>query len=130
MDTDGVLAEVRRLAGRYRGLRLLVLYGSRGRQQDHDLSDWDIGFLADGGFDAADLRVELTRAVGTDAVDLVDLGRASALLRFEAARQGWSVYERARGELEAFVLDATIFWCDVEPVIRVAQAAVLASLSD
>ncbi len=71
----------------------------------------------------------MSDALGTDDVDLVDLARSSALLRFEAAGHGRCIYESAPGNADAFVLGATIFWCDAEPVIRRAQAAVLAGLS-
>lgn len=128
MDTERALATLRRIAARHE-VRLLVLHGSRGRGRVHAGSDWDLGYLADATFDPAALAVDLTAALGTDDVDLVDLARASALLRFEAARHGRCVHEASPGIHETFVLDATLFWCDAEPVIRRAQAAVLAGLS-
>lgn len=128
MDRDRLLDEVARIAARHEGLRLLVLHGSRGRGDHHDRSDWDFGYLADTGFEASGLLADLMQALGDD-VDLVDLARASALLRFRAARDGRPVHERGQGTFEAFALDATLFWCDAEPVIRRAQAGVLARLS-
>ncbi|MGQ0575926.1 MAG: type VII toxin-antitoxin system MntA family adenylyltransferase antitoxin [Pseudonocardia sp.] len=109
-------------------LRLLVLHGSRARGDEHDGSDWDFGYLADEPFDAAALLDELGRVLRTDAVDLTDLARASALLRFGAARDGRCVHERAPGEHLRFVHEATRFWCDAEAVIRRAHADVLADL--
>ncbi len=129
MDLDVASAALERTAARHKGLRLLLLHGSRSRHQDHRGSDWDLGYLADGDVDPASLRADVSHALGTDEVDLADLARASALLRFEAARHGRCIYEGAPGAHHAFVLEATIFWCDAEPVIRRAQAAVLASLS-
>lgn len=129
MDSDDALSEVERRAARHPGLRLLVLHGSRSRQAAHAASDWDFGYLADDELDPGELHVAVSAALGTDAVDLVDLARASALLRFGAARHGRCVYEAEPGVHEAFVLAATLFWCDAEPVIRRAQQSVLADLS-
>jgi hypothetical protein len=78
--------------------------------------------------DIAGLAAELTAALGTDAVDLVDLDRASALLRFRAARDGLPLLERPAGSFERFQLEAVRFWCDAGPVIRAAQDDVLAAL--
>lgn len=110
------------------GLRLLMLYGSRARGNAGPRSDWDVGFLADDGFDVAGLVVALTTVLGTDAVDVVDLAAASALLRFRAARDGISLVERRAGEHEQFQIEAVRFWCDAGPVIRAAQDGVLAAL--
>jgi predicted nucleotidyltransferase len=129
MDLDDALATLELTAQRHKGLRLLLLHGSRSRQQEHSRSDWDLGYVADDGVDPAGLHADVSHALGTDAVDLADLARASALFRFEVARHGRCIYERAPGIHQAFVMEATIFWCDAEPVIRRAQAAVLASVT-
>jgi predicted nucleotidyltransferase len=110
------------------GVRLLVLHGSRARGDAGPESDWDVGFLADDGFDVVGLVVALTTALGTDAVDIVDLATASALLRFRAARDGIALVERPPGEFRRFQLEAVRFWCDAGPVIRAAQDDVLAAL--
>lgn len=110
------------------GLRLLVVHGSRGRGDAAPRSDWDFGFLADNGLDAAALRARLTVAMGTDAVDLVDLASASALLRFRVARDGVVLFERPTGAFRRFQLEAVRFWCDAGPVIRAAHDEVLAAL--
>jgi hypothetical protein len=130
MEPDDVLGELRLSAAQHTGLGLLVLHGSRSRGDTHAASDWDFGYLADARFEPADLSAALTGLLGTDDVDLVDLSRASALLRFETARSGRLVYEAIPGTHEAFVLEATRFWCDVEPVLRRAHAAVLSELPD
>lgn len=102
-----------------------MLHGSRATGHAHAGSDWDLGVLGGAGLDLDGLRVALTEALGTDDVDLVDLAHATALLRFEAARGGRCVFERQPGAFEAFVLEATLFWCDIEPVLRRAHADVL-----
>lgn len=55
-------------------------------------SDWDIGVLKHRGFLEADTYLDfayhLARAVGHGNLDVVDLRRASPLLKYEAARTG------------------------------------------
>jgi len=58
----------------------------------------------------------------------VDLRRASALLRYRAARDGIPLLERPPGEFQRFQLQAVQFWCDAETVIRRAHDDVLAAL--
>lgn len=124
-DATVALAPV---AAEHPQLQVLLVHGSRATGTAHDRSDWDLGYLADDGLDHLGLLAAVTRMLGTDDVDLVDLRRASALLRFEAGRDGHLVHERSPGDHLDFVLEATRFWCDAEPVIRRAQAAVLAGL--
>lgn len=109
-------------------MQLLVLHGSRARGDHGRGSDWDFGVLVDDGFDPSGLADALGGLLGTDAVDVVDLRRASALLRFRTARDGRPLIERRAGEFERFQLEAVLFWCDAGPVIRAAQRDVLTSL--
>ena len=95
------------------GVGLAVLHGSRARGDGAPDADWDIGIL--GTADMAVLTAELTAVLGTDAVDLVDLGRASALLRFRAARDGMPLLERPEGSFMRFQIEAAQFWCDAGP---------------
>jgi hypothetical protein len=129
MDLDEAAAALERVAAHHAGLCLLVVHGSRSRHQAHPGSDWDLGYVAADRVDPAALHADAARVLGTDDVDVVDLARASALLRFCAAAHGRCVFEATPGAHEAFVLAATLFWCDAEAVIRRAQAAVLADLS-
>lgn len=119
------LDAVRAVAARVEGLELLLLHGSRSRGAAHPGSDWDLGYLGD--IDPADLLDAVASALGTDDVDLVDLARAGALLRFEAGRDGIRLYGTDEVHLR-YVLDATRFWCDAGPVIRRAHDEVLAEL--
>lgn len=109
-------------------LRLAVLHGSRARADATEGSDWDIGVLADDPPDLAALSAALTEILGTDEVDVVDLRRTSALLRYRSARDGIPLRERPPGEFQRFQLEAVQFWCDTETVIRRAHDAVLAEL--
>ena len=61
----------------------------------------------------------------TDLVDLVDLSKASALLRIQVAVHGRPVFEEDTSVSQAFQIDAASFWCDVEPVLRVAYGQIL-----
>ena len=108
-------------------LELLVLYGSRARGVSHTGSDWDIGYLG-AAVDPDALRIDLVAALGSEAVDLVDLGRAGALLRFHVARDGVPLYESRPERFIDFQLEATRCWLDMEPVVRAANRAVLAAL--
>lgn len=112
------------------GVELLVLHGSRARGDALPSSDWDLGYLAAQGaeVDPVALLDVLTSTLGTDAVDLVDLRRGSALLRFRAARDGIALIETRPEVFLDFRLEAARFWCDAGAVIRAAQAEVLASL--
>lgn len=107
------------------GVSVLVLHGSRARHDHRPDSDWDFGFL--GAPDVGLLVARLVEVLGTEAVDVVDLATASALLRFRAAAEGRLVVGDD-AEFLRFRLAATQFWCDAGPVIRAAQDALLASL--
>lgn len=123
---DAVRVEaVRSVAARTPDLDLLLLHGSRSRGEAHAGSDWDLGYL--GAVDPVALLDGVAGALGTDDIDVVDLSRASALLRFEAARDGLRLAGKPETH-ERFVLDAVRFWCDAGPVIRRAQDDVLAGL--
>jgi hypothetical protein len=61
-------------------------------------------------------------------VDLVDLTRASGLLRFRAARDGDTLFESRPGAADDFRLQAARFWCDAEPTLRRAYEGLLAEL--
>ena len=114
------------------GLRVLAVIGSRARGDIHARSDWDFGFLVDGpnrsSFAVADaLRDVLTTHLGTDAVDVVDLARASAVMRFHAARDGLCVFEVGPHDWDEFCVQAAHFWCDAGPTIERAQRELLAT---
>src|SRR5476651_344116 len=94
------------------GLELLMLFGSRARTDARSGSDWDFGYLATSAFDVAALLGVLVDIVGSDRVDLVDLQRASGLLRYRAACDGRLIYEARPGLGERFRLEAAQFWCD------------------
>lgn len=129
-DPSGLDEQLSRAATSLAGLSLLVLFGSRARGQAHGQSDWDFGYLAEPSFDPFALHERLSILLATDDIDVVDLARASAVLRFRAAREGRLLYERSPGIHLEFIERASLFWCDVEPVIRNAHESVLKELGE
>lgn len=111
------------------GLRLLLLFGSRTRGAAHDQSDWDLGYLAAAHMDPVTLRARVAEVLGTDRLDLVDLERASGLLRYRTARDGQLVFEARPDLADEFRLDAARFWCDAAPVLQRGYEDVLAELT-
>lgn len=105
-------------------LRLAVLHGSRARGCDGGVR---LGYRRARRRppDLPILSATLTEMLGTDKVDLK---RASALLRYRAAREGIPLLERPLGEFQRFQLEAVQFWCDAETVIRSAHDDVLSAL--
>jgi predicted nucleotidyltransferase len=127
-DTAGPSADLPALsaiAARHPALRLLILFGSRARGDAHARSDWDLGYLADAGFDPDALMLALVTELDTDRVDLVDLARAGALVRTRAASEARVLHERQPGVFAAFRLEAVRFWCDIEPLLRAGYTEVL-----
>jgi predicted nucleotidyltransferase len=73
----------------------VYLFGSRARGDSHRASDHDLAFLAARPLDALarwELQERVAAALGTD-VDLVDLRRASAVLRARVVTEGEVVME-------------------------------------
>ena len=70
----------------------------------------------------------LADAVGSARLALVDLARASGLLRYRAARDGVLVYEARPGNFDRVRFEAARFWFDAEPVLRPGYDAVLERL--
>jgi predicted nucleotidyltransferase len=116
------IGALRELVAGLAGLRVLVLHGSRARGDGHERSDWDFGYLATREFDADGLIALLADHLRADRIDLVDLDRAGALLRYRAARDGIVVFEREARGFERFWLEAVDTWCDLAPVLEPAYA--------
>lgn len=122
---------MRQTAENHAGLDLLVLFGlfgSRSRGDDTASSDWDFGYLGGVPFEADRLLAGLVKVLGTERVDLVNLERASGLLRFRAARDGRPMFEAEPGTFARFWFETVSFWCDAEPVLRAGYEDVLERL--
>lgn len=115
-------------SARLAGLRLLIVHGSVARGDQRPGSDLDLGYLADDAFDPAAAHAELTRVAARDDLDLVDLQRASAVLRFRAARDGVVLFEREPEAFLDFAEEAVRFYSDAGWVLARAQQAVLEAL--
>lgn len=111
------------------GLDVLMVFGSRARGDATDRSDWDFGYLATDAIDVPELLASIVTLLGTDRIDLVDLQRASGLLRYRAARDGRVVFEARPGTFERFRFDAVRFWCDARAVLQRGYEDVLAGLT-
>ena len=110
------------------GLDLLILFGSRARGDARPGADWDFGYLADTTADVPGLLAALVEVLENDRVDLVDLGRASGLLRYRAARDGVPVYETTPDLFDRYRLQAARFWFDNAPVLERGYEEVLEAL--
>ena len=70
----------------------------------------------------------LADSLKADRIDLVDLDRAGALIRHRVARDGVLLFERDRGQVERFWLDAVHNWCELAPVLGPLYESVLETL--
>ena len=110
------------------GLDLLIVFGSRARDDAQPGADWDFGFLAHDKADVPGLLAAIVDTIGDDRIDLVDLRRASGLLRYRAAKDGRLIYEATPGLFDQFRLDATRFWCEAAPLLQRGYEEVLEAL--
>jgi uncharacterized protein len=85
-----------------KSLRFVVLFGSHAKGKGCVKSDIDIGFLFDVPPDLIELTNIVNRLLQTDKVDVADLGKASPLLRYTAAKNGILLYEREPGLFTRF----------------------------
>lgn len=105
-------------AKKYSELRFLVLFGSRAQGNARPESDWDFGYIADRSFDPMPLYTDLVLILESNDVDLVDLNRASGLLRYRIVKDSLLLFETKKGEYEQFWLQVLNFWCDVSPLLQ------------
>jgi uncharacterized protein len=107
---------------------LAVVFGSSARIAASRSSDLDIGV---GGVPLSRLpalAVTLSRLAGRE-VDLIQLEAAPPLLRFEIARDGVLLAERAAGLWSAFQARAMVDWWDWAPSARRFAGAAMSRLS-
>jgi predicted nucleotidyltransferase len=83
-------------------LRLILLFGSTLTGAAHKKSDIDLGFLFDGPVDILAITNTVIRLLHCDNVDVIDLNRASPLLRFSAVQKGRPLYEKSPGVFNEF----------------------------
>jgi predicted nucleotidyltransferase len=85
-----------------KSLRFIILFGSQAKGKGHAKSDIDIGFLFDTPSNVLELTNNVIRLLRKDNVDVVDLGKASPLLRYSVAKKGVLLYEREPGLFTQF----------------------------
>ena len=129
MPLDPATADrIAKVASQFNGSHLLVLHGSRSRGEAHADSDWDFAFLGATDLDRTGLQVALVDALATDAVDVADLARSSAVLRWHVARDGLALFPPNLETWFRFRYEAKNFWCENGATIQRAQSALLADL--
>lgn len=95
-------------------LKMLVLFGSRARGDNHAKSDWDFAALYDeeiqkerikdnawAWFEVPGLLSEIF-GIPDSQVDVVELNKTSSLIAHFVARDGKLLYEQESGEFERF----------------------------
>ena len=99
------------------GVRLAYLFGSlaAGRQGARDV---DLAVLPGPSTDDYELRVDIGERLGTDRFDLVDLGQANDVVRFEVIRGGRVLYAATPDVENDFERRTIAEYKDREPVRR------------
>lgn len=101
-------------------IELIILFGSVATGVSHAESDLDLAVQGKGQLDLVSLTNAITQLLHRDAVDVVDLRRASPLLMMEVVRGGRLLYERAAGSYAAFCSLAHRRYVDAAK-LRIAQ---------
>ncbi len=109
-----------------RDLRLILLFGSVLTGATHKKSDIDVGFLFDGPVDILAFTNKVIRLLRCDSVDVIDLNRASPLLRFSAVQKGKVLYEKLPGVFNEFCSLVFRMYVDSKK-LRDARAKVIKS---
>jgi predicted nucleotidyltransferase len=99
---------------------LVILFGSGAGGMTRADSDLDLAVKGRQPFDLVSLTNTITQLLHTDAVDVVDLRRASPLLMREVVQGGRLLYERTPGCYAAFCSLAHRRYVDTAK-LRVAQ---------
>jgi len=103
------------------GLRLILLFGSVATGKVNKKSDIDLAFLFDKPIEMLALTNRVIRLLRTDNIDVIDLRRASPLLKYSAVRHGKPLYEREPGMFNEFYSLAFRMYVDTKK-LRDAQA--------
>ncbi len=101
-------------------LQLVLLFGSAASGKMHKQSDIDLAFLFDGPVDILTLTNKVIRLLHNDTIDVIDLRRASPLLKFAVVRGGVLIYEREAGMFSKFYSLAFRMYIDTKK-LRDAQ---------
>lgn len=107
-----------------KGLRLVLLFGSAASGKMHKRSDFDLAFLFDHPADILELTNKVMRLLRSDRIDVIDLRRASPLLKYSAVKRGIPIYERAHGEFNEFYSLAFRMYADTKKLRDAQKKAV------
>ena len=105
---------------------LVMLFGSAATGMVHKKSDIDLGFLFDDQVDILELTNRVIRLLHTDSVDVIDLRRASPLLKYSAVKNGKVLFERSPGTYNTFASLAFRMYVDTKK-LREARAVSIKS---
>lgn len=105
-------------------LQLVLLFGSAVTERIHKHSDIDLAFLFDRAVDIIALTNKVIRLLHTDNIDVIDLRRASPLLRFSVVKNGKLIYEKKQGMFNEFYSLAFKMYVDTKK-LRDAQSVAI-----
>jgi predicted nucleotidyltransferase len=105
---------------RDKGLKLVLLFGSAVLGNVYKESDIDLAFLFDRPVDILSLTNRVIRLLHADNIDVVDLRRASPLLKFSVVKNGRVLYEKLPGMFNEFYSLAFRMYVDTKK-LRDAQ---------
>ena len=107
-----------------KGLQLVFLFGSAVSGKVHKKSDIDLAFLFDTPCNILTLTNKVIKFLHTDNVDIVDLKRASPLMKFSVVRNGILIYEREQSVFNEFYSLAFRMYVDTKK-LRDAQTTAI-----
>lgn len=106
------------------GLELVILFGSHASGKLHRQSDIDLAFLYDRDVDIVSLTNRVIRLLHLDKIDVVDLRRASPLMKFSVAKTGLVLYESEPGIFNNFYSLAFKVYVDTKKLRDAQKAAI------
>ena len=105
-------------------LRLVLLFGSVASGKECQESDIDLGFLFDKPIDILGLNNRVIRLLRTDRVDVIDLSRASPLLKHSVIRTGKALFEKTPGLFNIFQSLAFRIYVDAKKLRDAQEKAI------
>ena len=127
-QTGGVRRTLAVYAAAEPTLHLVVFLGSASRGDAGGTADFEIGYVAEPGFDAPTFQELAASVLNLDRVAIADLKR-SATTAFRAAREGALVFEREPNTFAEFRERAIHNWCELAPVVNAAYDRIEATAS-
>jgi len=116
-ETGGVRKTLAVYAAAEPTLHLLVFLGSSSRGDAGGAADFEIGYVADAGFDAQTFQELAASVLDLEKIAIANLLR-SPTTAFRAAREGALVYERKANAFAEFRERTIHNWCELAPVLN------------